>query len=157
MRPDDTDDIGSVDPGADANDFHAPPDDGRRNGGGGGELIASPRSTSDFIPSGPRGLIDEMQAMQKEEPVWQQCLPLLDAIAGATPPLNGPGKWDHAKLIFTVQELAQANGYTLLARANAAEISRAFTHAYKRNTGQRLGALIAQGKQLRLEYKQAAE
>ena len=119
-------------------------------------LKFSPRTPEAFLPPKQSDAIAEMAAMQRQREVWDQALPILDSLSGKTmPSLNGGVGWDRAKLAFTLQALAQANGYTVLAGCNAAEISRAFTFAYKRNTGDSLPERIAQGNQLRLEHKEA--
>lgn len=118
-------------------------------------LVFAPRTPSAFLPPKPRDATAEMAAMQREPKVWDQALPILDALYGKTPPIYGGPYWDRARLIHLLSDLAKANGYTVLAGLNDAQLSRAFTHAYYHNTGDRLRKRIAQGNQLRLEHKEA--
>lgn len=165
MHPDDddTDDMGTVDPGADANDFQTPPEEGAKSNGSSGslgaagdhDLIMPPRSTAEFIKR-QYSLIAEMEAWQKEQESWDLVVPSLENLARGEYP-EGTRDWERKKMIFIVQAEAKKNGFAQLAKANAMQISRAFTHAYKRNTGQPLSELIEQGAQRYLEDKQTDE
>jgi len=116
------------------------------------DLLVVPESP-DAFPEIHQDLVGEAAAMMKVPDHYKTIKPLLDGIASGAF-INGGSDWDFKAMIFKFQAEAQANGYTALAKAKAADIGRAFTHAWKRNTGMRLKDLRKQGRQLALEHKQ---
>lgn len=163
MRPDDTDDMGTVDPGADANDFQAPPEEGAQSNGSSGslgaagdhDLVMVPRSTADFLKR-QEDMLGEMIAWQQDPQSWELVKPSLDNLARGEYP-EGSRDWERKNMVFIVRAEAKKNGHRLLAKANAKDLSRTFTHALKHNTGLSLSELIEQGKQRAIEHKKAAE
>lgn len=116
------------------------------------DLLVVPDSPSDF-PDIPLDLIAEAEAMIMDPEQYAKAKPLLDAM-GSGNWINGGSAWDHARLVFDIQDAAKANGHRGLARAKANEISRAFTWAWYRRTHMRLKDLRKQGKLLAIERQQ---
>jgi hypothetical protein len=150
----DDDDDHSVDPGADANDFQAPPENGHANGNGHGNgLIHIAETPEDFLPERQASLTHQMAVLLRKPEVWAEISPLLKAVSGTGPTIYGSRKYDEAGCMFDIKRILNANGASSLAALNPAQISGVFKRANRINTGQTWGALIAQGKQLALEDK----
>lgn len=127
---------------------------GSSNGPKGHSLFSIPKSPLEFKPPKPRSMTAEMAALQRNKKHWDEVLPYLEALSGRGPSIFGSAKYDETGCIFEVQRICQANGYTLLANANPAKLSRVFKLALKENIGMSFRQLQQQGKQLRLEFKQ---
>jgi hypothetical protein len=124
---------------------------------GGRSLITPPKTPAQFKPAKPSSMTAEMAALMRNQDHWAEIYPYLDAIAGTGPSIHGSARYDEAGCIFKVQEICGANGYTLLAAADAAHLSRYFKFALKSNTGLTMKVLLKQRTQLRLEHRRAAE
>jgi hypothetical protein len=118
-------------------------------------MIHIPETPAEFLPPKASSKIAEMRSLLRNPEHWAEVLPYLKALAGETASINGSANYDEAGCVFAVKEICQLNGYTLLANAKAAEISRIFKFAYKGVAGQSVRLLRKQGSQLRLELKQS--
>ena len=117
------------------------------------DVITPPESPADFLPPKPSSMIAEMAALLRNPEHYAEVRPYIMSISGHASSINGSPKWDEAACVFHIQGMCRANGYTLLADANAKSISHLFKAAYRRNTGQTFEKLLKQGVQLRLEHK----
>ena len=117
-------------------------------------MIHIPESPAEFLPPKTSSKVAEMKSLLRNPEHYAEVLPYLKALAGETASINGSPIYDEAGCVFAIRDICGLNGYTLLADAKPAEISRLFKFAYRGNTGQTLKMLKKQGTQLRLELKQ---
>jgi len=117
------------------------------------DLIHIPETPAEFLQPKASSVVAEMKALLRNPEHYAEAVQYLKAMAGETKSIHGSARYDEAGCVFAIKDICRLNGYTLLAKLEAAEISRVFKFAFKGNTGLTIRQLQKQGTQLRLEHR----
>jgi len=113
------------------------------------EMIRVPLHAEEFKPPKPTDLITEAANFLRAH--WQEVKPFFQAISGEAASIHGSLAFDEAACAFKIQEIANENGFAILAHTSAAKLWHSLRYAYKRNTGVSIRELERQSKRLLTE------